>query len=584
MNNYLNIQANKKHLVTKISKKPNFLPNKKISNKVKRIFSITKYNIKSKKEKENLDLNILTETGNYSLRQDITSINSERPIKTTISENPKKEKEKENLKQMPKRKLTRNSCNNKVINVHKKNINANKENQKAISSIPLFQNYVQKTFSSKNANRNNKNKSKILLYQRTFSIYEVNKRKTYNNYSHMNKINNSDIYTDQYCTHKEKTKSADVSPKSKYPIKLIIKNKNNKCKNNFDEKNNKKNKSLVIEQNKKKAKGVLKLSMNVNPNKSKNIDKGKCKDKDKDKDKDKNNKKVSFASSKTVNMTLKKPSINKNPQMVEEYFDDIYKYLKSIENSDLPKENYIKDIQKDINEKMRKILLDWLIDVHAKFNLLPETLFLTINIIDRYLSKKSINRKYLQLLGITAMFLCSKYEDIYPPEVKDFIFMTDNAYTHEELVNMESDILEKIQFNITYPTSLRFLEIYKKILNLKEIDFNRCRYLNEIALFDYHCCHFPPSLIAATCVYFNYTINKHKNKNLKLIESKLLSSIEYDLKEITPCLNCLIKAFKKMTDINNAYTSVNRKFAKKEYMKISSEKIDINNIFVNNIK
>ena len=581
MNNYLNIQANKKHLVTKITKKPNFLPNKKISNKVKRVFSNTKYNIKSDKEKENLDLNILTETGNYSLRQDNTSINSERPIRTTINENAKKEKEKP--KQMPKRKLTRNSCNNKVINVQKKNNNVNKEKKKAISSIPLFQTYVQRTFSSMNTNRNNKNKSKILLYQRTFSIYEVNKRKTYNNYSNMNKINNSDIYTDQY-KHKEKTKSADVSPKSKFPIKLMIKNKNNNNKNNksknaFEDKINKKNKSLVIEQNKRKTKGVLKLSMNINQNKTKNIDKGKCKDKDKDKDK--NNKKVNFASSKTVNIPLTKISINKNPQIVEEYFDDIYKYLKTIENNDLPKENYMKDVQKDVNEKMRKILLDWLIDVHAKFNLLPETLFLTITIIDRYLSKKSVNRKYLQLLGVTAMFLCSKYEDIYPPEVKDFIFMTDNAYTREELVEMESDILEKIQFNMTYPTSLRFLEIFKKILNLKEIDFNRCRYLIEIALFDYHCCHFSPSLIAATCVYFNYRINKHKYKNLKIIESKLLGSIEYDLKEITPCLNCLIKAFKQMTDNNNNYTSVIRKFAKKEYMKISSEKIDINNIFVN---
>ena len=444
---------------------------------------------------------------------------------------------------MPKRKLTRNSCNNKVVNVQKKNINANKEKKKAISSIPLFQNYVQKTFSSMNTNRNNKNKSKILLYQRTFSIYEVNKRKTYNNCSHMNKINNSDIDPAQDCTHKIKTKSADVSPKSKCPIKLIIKNKNNQNKNIFEEKNNKKNKSLIIEQNKRKGKGVLKLSMNINQNKSKISDK----EKHKDKDKDKNIKKVTFASSKTVNNPLKKAPINKNPQMVEEYFDDIYNFLKSIENSDLPKDNYMKNVQNDISEKMRKILLDWLIDVHAKFNLLPETLFLTINIIDRYLSKKSINRKYLQLLGVTAMFLCSKYEDIYPPEVKDFIFMTDNAYTREELVEMESDILEKIQFNMTYPTSLRFLEIFKKLLNLKEIDFNRCRYLSEIALFDYHCCHFSPSLIAATCVYFNYRINKYKNKNLKLIESKLLSSIEYDLKEITPCLNCLIKAFRHMT-------------------------------------
>ena len=98
--------------------------------------------------------------------------------------------------------------------------------------------------------------------------------------------------------------------------------------------------------------------------------------------------------------------------MVDEYFDEIYKYLKSIENSDLPKENYMNSVQDDINEKMRKILLDWLIDVHAKFNLLTETLFLTINIIDRFLSKKSINRKYFQLLGVTALVIACKQNEI----------------------------------------------------------------------------------------------------------------------------------------------------------------------------
>ena len=124
----------------------------------------------------------------------------------------------------------------------------------------------------------------------------------------------------------------------------------------------------------------------------------------------------------------------------------------------------MKTIQKYIKEKMRTILLDWLIDVHSKFKLVDETLFLTINIIDRYLSKQSINKKYFQLLGITAMFIASKYEDIYPPEIKEFIFMTDNAYTPEELIKLESDILDKIEFNMTYPTSLRFLEIFKKKL------------------------------------------------------------------------------------------------------------------------
>jgi cyclin B len=262
--------------------------------------------------------------------------------------------------------------------------------------------------------------------------------------------------------------------------------------------------------------------------------------------------------------------------MVDDYFDEIYNYLKSIENSDLPKENYMKTIQKDINEKMRKILLDWLIDVHAKFKLSTETLFLTINIIDRYLSKKSIHRKYLQLLGVTSMLIASKYEDIYPPEIKDFIFMTDNAYTKEELIKMENDILDKIQFNMTYPTSFRFLEIFKKKINLKEIDYYRCRYFIELALFDYNCCYFSPSLIAATSIFLNYKINKTKNKDLKYLENKILTEIQYEIKEIIPCLNYLINSIKAMSEFCNKYTAIKRKFEKEEFMKISKEKIDYN--------
>ena len=85
--------------------------------------------------------------------------------------------------------------------------------------------------------------------------------------------------------------------------------------------------------------------------------------------------------------------------------------------------------QKDINSKMRSVLLDWLVDVHYKFKLLPETLFLTVNLIDRYLEKVEINRKRLQLVGVTSMFIASKYEEIYAPEVKDFAYVTDSAYT-----------------------------------------------------------------------------------------------------------------------------------------------------------
>jgi hypothetical protein len=80
---------------------------------------------------------------------------------------------------------------------------------------------------------------------------------------------------------------------------------------------------------------------------------------------------------------------------------------------------------------MRRILVDWLIDVHMKFKLLPETLFLTINLVDRYTEVTQIKRKNYQLIGVTCMLIASKYEEIYPPFIKDFIYITDQAYSKE---------------------------------------------------------------------------------------------------------------------------------------------------------
>ena len=85
---------------------------------------------------------------------------------------------------------------------------------------------------------------------------------------------------------------------------------------------------------------------------------------------------------------------------------------------------------------MRGILVDWIIEVHLKFKLLPETLFLTVSLIDRYLEKTQIMRTKLQLVAVSAMLIASKYEEIYAPEVRDFVFITDNAYTKEEILTI----------------------------------------------------------------------------------------------------------------------------------------------------
>ena len=110
--------------------------------------------------------------------------------------------------------------------------------------------------------------------------------------------------------------------------------------------------------------------------------------------------------------------------------------------------SYMINCQRDINEKMRSILIDWLVDVHLKFKLNEETFFLTVNLIDRYLEKSVIPRTKLQLVGVAAMFMACKYEEIFSPELKDFVYVCDKAYTKEEILEMESLILTEINFEM----------------------------------------------------------------------------------------------------------------------------------------
>jgi len=104
------------------------------------------------------------------------------------------------------------------------------------------------------------------------------------------------------------------------------------------------------------------------------------------------------------------------PEDTVEYIGDITEFIRDSEEKNQPEYGYMKK-QRDINEKMRAILIDWLIEVHYKFKLNPDTLFVTCNIIDRYLSKEQVKRQHLQLVGVTAMLIASKYEDIYPPPI-----------------------------------------------------------------------------------------------------------------------------------------------------------------------
>ena len=160
---------------------------------------------------------------------------------------------------------------------------------------------------------------------------------------------------------------------------------------------------------------------------------------------------------KCVFETYELEQIN-NPQYCIEYSKEIFSFLKSNEKLNMPIYKNINLNKTEISEKSRKILIDWIISVHAKFNLLPNTLFLTINLIDRIIEKNVAYINSFQLLGTTALHIAAKYEEIYPPEINDYIFISNKAFSKEDVIEMENFILDKLNFDILCISPYLFLD------------------------------------------------------------------------------------------------------------------------------
>lgn len=183
-----------------------------------------------------------------------------------------------------------------------------------------------------------------------------------------------------------------------------------------------------------------------------------------------------------------------------EYVNEIFEYCHIKEVSDKVRPDYMTE-QVDINEKMRAILVDWMVEVHVKFKLLTETMFLSVNIVDRFLSIKPITRQKLQLVGISAMLIASKYEEIYAPELRDFIHIADKAYSREEVLRMERLILTALDFNLSTSTPLHFLRRFSKASKSDSKTHTLSKYLSELTLAEYGMLKYLPSHIAASSVY-----------------------------------------------------------------------------------
>jgi len=155
------------------------------------------------------------------------------------------------------------------------------------------------------------------------------------------------------------------------------------------------------------------------------------------------------------------------------------------------------DFQSEIQWSMRAILIDWLVQVHSRFGLLPETLFLCVNFVDRFLSAKVVSLAKLQLVGATALFVAAKYEEINCPSVHEVVYMVDNGYTAEEILKAERFMLSMLNFELGWPGPMSFLRRVSKADDYDLETRTLAKYFLEITVMDERFVGTPPSFLAA---------------------------------------------------------------------------------------
>ncbi|KAK5114938.1 hypothetical protein LTR62_002097 [Meristemomyces frigidus] len=248
-----------------------------------------------------------------------------------------------------------------------------------------------------------------------------------------------------------------------------------------------------------------------------------------------------------------------DPLMVAEYVHEIFDYMKQLEITTMPNPDYMEN-QDELEWKMRGILVDWLLEVHTRFRLLPETLFLAVNIIDRFLSSKVVQLDRLQLVGVTAMFVASKYEEVLSPHVQNFVHVADDGFSEGEILSAERFVLAALDYDLSYPNPMNFLRRISKADNYDIQTRTLGKYLLEIGCLDHRFLKYPPSHVAAAAMYLaRLSLNRGE------WDATLSKYAGYTEHEIQP-------VFKLMVEYLHApvqHDAFFRKYASKKFLKAS---------------
>ncbi|RSH92157.1 G2/mitotic-specific cyclin [Saitozyma podzolica] len=251
-----------------------------------------------------------------------------------------------------------------------------------------------------------------------------------------------------------------------------------------------------------------------------------------------------------------------DPTMVSEYVIDAFNYMMSIEKTTMPNPEYMEK-QAELQWKMRGILMDWIVEVHQKFRLLPETLFIAVNLIDRFLSARVVSLVKLQLVGLTALFVASKYEEVICPSVTHFLHMTDGGYGVEEILKAERYMLSTLDFDMSYPNPLHFLRRISKADGYDIQTRTVAKFLIEISCVEHKLLKFKPSLLAAAGMWLARLCLERGEWSPNLVHYST-----YAEAELLECAQIMLD-YVLDPDLNTS-SSFFKKYASKKHMKSST--------------
>jgi len=263
-----------------------------------------------------------------------------------------------------------------------------------------------------------------------------------------------------------------------------------------------------------------------------------------------------------------------DPQLVVDYVNEIYEYKRIMERAQSVKKAYLDGRSGAILPKMRCVLVEWLVEVHKQFALLQETLYCSVGILDRYMQVdcEKVPRKNLQLVGVTCMFIASKYEEMYAPEIGDFVYITDNAYTQAQIRDMEIKIMSVLAFDMGRPLPLHFLRRNSKAGQVDATAHTMAKYVMELSLLEYNLCHVRPSEIAAVALAFSLKALDTDEKTLSELWTPSLEYFsQYSVQDFSGTLQQVAQMVLNTTRApeKSKLLAVRKKYAHKKFGKIA---------------